>query len=531
MGFTRRDFLTRIGQIGGYSAAFTSMQWLGLMPMKGEQWKPIEAAPGSGKGLKVAILGGGIGGLVSAYELKKLGYEVTVLEARSRPGGRVWTGRRGDKVEFVDGTTQTIAWGPGNYQNMGAGRIPSTHWTILKYCRDLKIPLEVEVNTTRSSLLQNDNANGGLPVTQRRMEGDTRGHVAELLAKCVSQGALDQEFSAEDKGRMLAFLNSYGDLDRTNKYVGGSRGLGRAGFKIPPAAGTQVGVPNTPLDMKTLLDENLWSSLLFTEEWAQQATMMQAVGGNDRIPYAFARALGTVVKYNAPVTEFKRTSSGVQVTYKQGGIERKLDAAYCIVALPFEILKKLPNDLSPAFKRVVEGSTPSGSYKIAWESRRFWEQDYNIYGGLSFLAQGPSPLWYPSGNLMAQTGVFVAGYMEEQGTPFYSMTLDQKFAESKKSVEKLHPGHGHELTNPIYVGWRHIKWNEASWIRSWGGGRAGYNTIIEADGPYYLAGDTVSNVNAWMEGAALSAKRVVQMISDRTKSASVDSMQSSIVNS
>jgi monoamine oxidase len=26
-------------------------------------------------------------------------------------------------------------------------------------------------------------------------------------------------------------------------------------------------------------------------------------------------------------------------------------------------------------------------HKIAWQSRRFWEQENNIYGGLSFLQQ------------------------------------------------------------------------------------------------------------------------------------------------
>ena len=310
---------------------------------------------------------------------------------------------------------------------------------------------------------------------------------------------------------------------------GGSRGLGRAGFKIPPAAGKQVGVADAPLPMKVLLDENMWTGLLFTEEWAQQATMMQPVGGMDKIPYAFAKSLGPIVKYNAPVTGFKRTAKGVSVTYTQGGAEKNIEAAYCIVALPFEILKKLPNDLSPEFKRVVDGSTAAGFYKVSWEGRRFWEQDYNIYGGLSFLSQGPSPLWYPSANLMAETGVVVAGYMEEQGTPFYSMSLEEKFAASRDSVEKLHPGHGKELSKPIYMGWRHTKWNEASWIRSWGGGRAGYNTIIEADGPYYMAGDTVSNVNAWQEGAALSAKRVVQMISDKVKSARLTGEVSDIV--
>src|ERR1700737_1676554 len=100
MGISRRNFLTRIGQVGGYSAAFATMQSLGLMPMKGEQVAPIQAAAGSGKGVRVVVLGGGIGGLVSAYELKKLGYDVMLVEARERPGGGNWPGRAGTRGTF-----------------------------------------------------------------------------------------------------------------------------------------------------------------------------------------------------------------------------------------------------------------------------------------------------------------------------------------------------------------------------------------------------------------------------------------------
>jgi monoamine oxidase len=515
MGLTRRNFLMRVGQAGGYGAAFATMQSLGLMPMKVAEAQPIQAAAGTGKGVKVVVLGGGPGGLVSAYELKKLGYDVTLLEARSRPGGRVWTGRKGDKVEFTDGTVQTINWAEGNYQNMGAARLPSVHGTILGYCREFKIPLEVEINSSRSSFLQNDKANDGKPVLQRKAINDTRGHVAELLSKSISQGALDQDLTKEDRDRMATFLRIYGPLDKTNKYVGSDR----AGYKVLPGAGSQVGVLDPPLEMTTLLDESFWGNMLFEDTWDWQATMMQPVGGLDKIPYAFAKALGPIIKYNSPVTAVKRIGNGVSVTYQQGGVEKSLEATYCIVALPFETLKKVDNDLSPAVKKVVNESRPAGNYKVAWESRRFWEQDYNIYGGLSFLQQGLSPLWYPSGNLMSDTGVFVCGYMEEQGTPFSMMTLEDKFAASKASVEKIHPGHGSELKNPIYVGWRHIKWNEGSWIRSYGGGMAGYEVVTQADGPYYFAGDTVSHTIGWMEGAALSGKRAVQMISDKVKSA------------
>jgi monoamine oxidase len=517
MGVSRRDFLLRVGQAGGFSAAFATMQALGLTPMKGAAVEAIHAEPGSGKGVSVVVLGGGIGGLVSAYELRKLGYNVTLLEARERPGGRNWTGRKGTVVEFVDGTKQTIQWEDGNYQNLGPARLPSTHWTMLGYARELGVPLEVEINTSRSTLLQNDNANGGKPIPQRKAINDTRGHVAELLAKCVSQGALDTELSAQDKQRMVEFLGIYGPLNEKGKYVGSDR----AGLKVANGAGDQVEIVEDPQPMHMLLDESFWNGMLYEEVWDWQATMMQPVGGMDQIPYAFAKALGPVIQYSSPVTEIRKTASGVKISYTQHGQAKQIEATYCVCALPFSMLQKIPNDLSPAFQKVIDGSTFGSSFKIPWESRRFWEQDYNIYGGLSFLSQGPSPIWYPSAKLMHPTGIVVSGYMDEsQMKGFGEMSLEEKFAASRASIERLHPGHGKELMNPVFCGWKHVKWNEGSWIQDYGGGKEGYEVIIQNDGPIYLAGDTISHVVGWQEGAALSARRAVGMISERVKLAS-----------
>src|ERR1700761_514641 len=107
----------RVGRAGGYSAAFTMMQSLGLLPVMASAAATVEHAAGSGKGTSVVILGGGIAGLVSAHELGKLGYTCTLLEARARVGGRNWTVRGGDKVDFIDGFDQTCNWQEGNYQN------------------------------------------------------------------------------------------------------------------------------------------------------------------------------------------------------------------------------------------------------------------------------------------------------------------------------------------------------------------------------------------------------------------------------
>jgi monoamine oxidase len=67
-------------------------------------------------------------GLVAAYELSKLGHDVTVLEARTRPGGRVHTLRE----PFSDGL----------YAEAGAARIPANHDLTLKYVKEFGLPLE-----------------------------------------------------------------------------------------------------------------------------------------------------------------------------------------------------------------------------------------------------------------------------------------------------------------------------------------------------------------------------------------------------
>ena len=136
-----------------------------------------------------------------------------------------------------------------------------------------------------------------------------------------------------------------------------------------------------------------------------QATMFQPVGGMDRIPYAFAKALGTMVKYGAPVTEIRKTAKGVRVGYmEKGSAEASIEADYCICAMPLTMLKKTPNDFSAPYKKVIDECTYAGAYKIAWESRRFWEQDYNIYGGLEFVSTGCSPIWFPSAGMFCDRG-------------------------------------------------------------------------------------------------------------------------------
>jgi monoamine oxidase len=518
----------RVGRAGGYSAVFLTMQHLGLMEIPEAAAAPFAIEPGSGKGTRVVILGGGIAGLVAAYEMGKAGYSCTVLEARQRPGGRNWTVRNGTKIEFKDGTRQTANWRDDSYFNAGPARLPSIHKTILGYCRELGVPLEVEVNTSRSSLLQSDAAFGGRAVEQRQAINDTRGHVSELLAKCIRQNALDHELSKEDRERMLAFLRTYGDLKPDYSFAGSER----SGVAKYSGAGPETETLRPPLDMHSLLDANFWQGMMFEEMLDMQATMFQPVGGMDRIPYAFAKKLGDVVQYGSCVKEIRKTDQGVRISYTDtgSGAAKTIQADYCICALPLSILKTIPNDFSPRIKQAINDVGYDSAYKVAWESPRFWEEKYNIYGGISFLVKGPVNLvWYPSWKLFSDTGVVVAGYGVENHSDFGTLpSLASKLDASRAAVEKLHPGCGKQLKNPMYVNWGEIPYNLGSWVgrapnyvagRSMEYYEGPYKEFIQPDDRIYFSGDHCSHIIGWQEGAALASHRAIRMISERVQTA------------
>jgi monoamine oxidase len=74
----------------------------------------------------IVILGGGLAGLCSAYELLAQGHRVTLLEAQLRPGGRVRTLR------------ENLA--PGLYVEAGPEAIPGAHEITLHYAKTLGVP-------------------------------------------------------------------------------------------------------------------------------------------------------------------------------------------------------------------------------------------------------------------------------------------------------------------------------------------------------------------------------------------------------
>ena len=120
MSGTRREFLRRVAQVGGYRATYLTMQAMGLLGTAAVA-EPLALEGGTRHGTKVVILGAGMAGLSAAYELGKAGYDCTVLEVRDRVGGRNWTVRRGATLDMTDGTRQVCEFDDGPVLECGAG--------------------------------------------------------------------------------------------------------------------------------------------------------------------------------------------------------------------------------------------------------------------------------------------------------------------------------------------------------------------------------------------------------------------------
>ena len=526
MALTRRALLHHIGAIGGAGAAYMAMETMGLATPTPHGAEHFSLPPSSGGGKSVVILGAGIAGLVSAYELQRAGYEVTVLEARNRVGGRVWTVRGGDYVEQFGRPIQRAEFDEGLYFNAGAARIPSTHRVTLGYAKQLGVALEPFVNQNRSAGWDF----AGKVHPERRMRADLHGHISELLAKAIDRRALDQAMPRAELEQFRQFLQFYGGLDNKGNYVN----PGAAGFLVEGGGYDQKPQPLPPLSLREVLpNRSVGLPHVFEFIFDMQATMLQPVGGMDRIPLALYEQVRPRVRLGAPVTAIRRVGDRVRIEHGPDG--QATEADYCVCTLPLPLLGRVVSDFSPAKKAAIAGAPPYvHSVKVAFEAPRFWESDDHIYGGLAWTDRLNENVMYPSNGFGSPKGVLVGAYVAgwtrgENPGAFSALSHEDRFKVTRQSIEALHPGKSHLLAKDVTVGWGLTPYSEgvaAQWpdFGGAGGSRpALYSELFRPEGPIVFAGEHLSYQPAWQEGAALSAhealKLVASMAAERTSEA------------
>ena len=333
-GQTRRQFLWRLARLGGSAAS--AMIALDLLGRDVGGRLVLDGRAPMGR-RRVVVLGAGVAGMSVGYELGKLGYECTILEVRSRPGGRNWTVRGGVGESEMGREAQACRFDDGLFMNAGPMRISHNHETTLSYCRELEVPLVPFINVNEACYVYRP----GFPrMRLREVQADWRGYTAELLAKAVAQDRLDLELSKDDREKLIEALRSEGGLGAALLYPRNGKSSGgigmendARGFRTPPGAVGESGEPTLPVDFEMLVKSGYCTLEGGTlGDINQQPTMLTPVGGMDRIAYAFARKLGGAIRYRALVREIRRTAAGtariVYADLAEGGAPRELAADF-----------------------------------------------------------------------------------------------------------------------------------------------------------------------------------------------------------
>jgi monoamine oxidase len=517
MALTRRALLEHVGRAGGLGAAYMAMETLGLAIPTPAGAENFELSKASGQGRSVVILGAGIAGLVSAYELQRAGYRVTVIEARDRTGGRSWTLRGGDRIVQTGRPDQIATFSPGQYFNSGPARIPSTHRVILGYARRFGVQLEAFINVNRNAGWDF----GGKVQPERRMVEDMRGHLAELLAKAIDRKALDGVVPKDELDAVRQFLAPYANVGPDGIY----HPTGRSGFSTEGGGYMQAPVALPALGVKELApSEAVVLPYLFEHIWDMQSTMLQPVGGMDRIAHAIYDQVKQTVRLNTPVSAIRRAGNRVRIEHGPG--TRMTEADYCICTIPLPTLARIPNDFSVAKKAAIVGAPAYlHSVKLAFEAPRFWETDDNIFGGLAWTDRLNENVMYPSGGIGTAKGVVVGAYCAgwtHQDTPdsFQALSHEERFRISRESIEALHPGRSHLLGKGVTVAWGLTPYSEGvgpMWgDPDFGGNQdrgAVYRELLKPEGPIVFAGEHLSYQQTWQEGAATSAHEALKLLS------------------
>lgn len=504
---SKRDFLQAIGMVGGSAAMITAMAGFDKA-LASDMTEPPKMT-GEGTGKKITVLGAGLAGMVLGIELSKKGYDVEILEARGFAGGRCQSSRKGTFIHEIGGERQDCNFENGQYVNHGPWRIAQEHHSTIHYCTTLGVELQPMINECAQTFIYSEKADGplnGQRIRHRHAEIDRQGNIYELLAKCASDGSLDDKMTADDRDMLLEHLKGTGLIDRKelNYRAGRARG-----FSSYPGAGMNFGTFSEVYNFTDILKVKVGARYDTADH---PAVMFQPVGGMDMIAKAMFKALPQgMVKFNQEVTNIAQTDNGAQVTYfdTATGKETVTNCDYCITTIPFPVLTKIDNDFSTEMVDALKSPRAAPAYKIGLQmDRRFWEKDEMIYGGVTQTdIPGNRIISYPSNDLHGPNGgVLLADYeFAASAVTNSNLSNTDRIELALSSGEKVHPNlyRKHYNGQAMSMAWHKEKYSLGGWV-GWSarGRRQKLPTVLKGENRVLFSGNALAPIlDGWMAGA------------------------------
>ncbi len=319
------------------------------------------------KSRSVVIIGAGLAGLAAAYELTRTGWNVRVVEATDRLGGKVLT--------LTDG------WSDGQYVDAGAEYVGANDLRMRRYIADFGLSVQTPAPdaaqlapgvfygstlTTRDAFESRDNGVVGKDLSRYYEAIDELAGTIKNLAR--PERAPDaKRLDSQSLASFLADLN----LDRRTKFLIGN-----------DVAYGAVGPQNVSLLAA------VQAAAYFTKvQPARGATVAPIQGGNSQLVNAFASRIGQdKFRMSSPVDYVVDDGTRVEVGVPGGTVQA--DAAVIAVPLPalaaIDIQPGLPEPVARAASEIRYG--PCASTQVQYPDR-VWRE-----GGYSGLVSSDEPI-------------------------------------------------------------------------------------------------------------------------------------------
>lgn len=445
---------------------------------------------------RVVILGGGLAGLSAGYELQRNGFEVTILEARTRPGGRVYTLRE----PFSDGL----------YAEVGAARIQDSHAFTLRYVKQFNLTLDPFFPTPTSG-------SSVAFVAGQRLVGPQ--------GRPIDLSRLPLPFTPEERklgmgasfGRYLfAHVKEVGDPSSDNWPASD---LSR--FEVPIADFCLKQGASPALLRLFALGHDLggMSALHMLRDTAVAASTkawFKIRGGNDQLPKAFAALLAERIHYGAAVARIEQSDTGVRVTYLRDRTPVHVDADYAVCTIPPPVLRRV--ETSPSWssaKRIAidEVDLMPMARVFLQSRRRFWLERGDTGWASS---DDPIDVWDYTRDQPGTRGIlgaYTSGRMAQQITV---RDPAERGAFVLEMMERLHPGMREHYEGSASYSWVTDPWALGAAAEYRSGQLSAHFAVLRApEGRIHFAGEHTSAWGGWMNGGLESGNRAAAELQRR----------------
>ncbi len=453
------------------------------------------------------ILGGGMSGLIAAYELERLGHSVRILEGSGRLGGRIYTAR------FPD----------GSFHELGAMRIPASHDYSRHYVDELGLSLRKFVSSHENEDAFFDIAGVRTPIRDARQTLLPKFHLSqeELGAKYPVElfpKAMDELLGTLTPAERESLLGAHLASDRLRELDHVTIGdflRGRYGEDAVQLIGRTTG-------LREYFDKSVAGALRERLLGLGQG-LEEIEGGMDRLPLGLAERIKGPIELNTRLLGMRELPDGKwQLTLSRNGGKPEVEVVeHPLNTLPFSVLRDLDTPTFSAGKQHAIDQMPyESSTKVILDvKQRFWE-DQGLFGGSSHSDRGTAATYYPSDNAVVRDpavsqgpGAMLGSYTwGDEARALGALSPAEREQAVAQTVGRIHP----ELTEPGMVkGSQSMFWDEYPFAKgAFAVGDTGsfelFADAIRPEGTMHFAGEHASRVPGWIQGAAVSSLRAVE---------------------